>query len=579
MKLFNKLWALALAGAAGFAACEKVGDMPFYANGKPVQLSSSTASLALKSSDANNGVITLNWSNPDYATDSSKVKYLVQVDTAGKNFSNPVTQQINGFRSATLTGRQINNILLGFGGSISTTRKLDMRVVSSYANNNEQYVSNAVSVTATGFNDSSTLTGSATSVKCELNTASTKAITFSWTKSFTDYSGTVSYVMQYDSAGKNFTTPQEIALTAGAFAKDLTQGELNETALNEKVEGGKTGKIQYRIKATTDKGTIVYSNAWDVTIESYVPILRFYMPGSYQQETGNGNNWDPATAPELIRDLRPGLLNAMYYTYIYLPAGAMFKFTQGRSWDVNYGGTGNILAPNGQDLSVPVAGVYRITIDRVNMRYNISLGRMGFVGGATGANWEPGNTFPNYAMGHLGNNLFLGVTDLAAGEWKLIDRNQWNDGSNSVAETRSYGSAGGSGSTMVVNDRNFPSVATPGRYRVIWDGRDPNNIKYEISAATEMRVVGDGISGVNAWDPGSSPAMTYQGSGIWRITLNLVGGKDIKFLAGNAWGAFDYEDAGNGKIKWDGGPNFKTPATSGTYTITLNEQTGTYSIN
>ena len=131
------------------------------------------------------------------------------------------------------------------------------------------------------------------------------------------------------------------------------------------------------------------------------------------------------------------------------------------------------------------------------------------------------------------------------------------------------------------------SNSRAGRYRVIWDGRDVNNVKYEMSSATEMRVVGDGINkaGVNDWDPGSSPQMTYSGNGVWTITLALKAGKDIKFLAGNAWGAFDYEDAGAGtgagvrKIKWEGGDNFKTPATAGTYTITLNEKTQTVTIN
>jgi hypothetical protein len=52
--------------------------------------------------------------------------------------------------------------------------------------------------------------------------------------------------------------------------------------------------------------------------------------------------------------------------------------------------------------------------------------------------------------------------------------------------------------------------------------------------------------------------MTYAGNGKWTITLNLIGNKEIKFLSGNDWGAFDYEDAGNGKIRWDGSDNFKT---------------------
>jgi starch-binding outer membrane protein SusE/F len=325
----------------------------------------------------------------------------------------------------------------------------------------------------------------------------------------------------------------------------------------------------------------------NVTIASYVPILRFYLPGGYQGSTGNGNDWDPGSAPELVRDMRSSALNQLYYIYMYLPAGAEFKVTQGRSWDINYGGSGGNLSSGGANLSVATAGFYRISVDRVNMKYDIREGRMGFVGGATGAGWTPPNVFPTYGMGLAANNLFVGLTDFTTGGWKLIDHNDWNNGDISVLNARSYGSTGGSGSTLLVNDANMPDIATAGRYRVIWDGRNVDNIKYEMSPATEMRVVGNGIQGVPDWTPASSPQMTYAGDGVWTITLNLVSGKDIKFLAGNDWGAFDYEDNSGGstatgtarKIKWEGGDNFKTPTVSGSYTITLNEKTQTVTIN
>jgi hypothetical protein len=102
-----------------------------------------------------------------------------------------------------------------------------------------------------------------------------------------------------------------------------------------------------------------------------------------------------------------------------------------------------------------------------------------------------------------------------------------------------------------------------------------------------MRVVGDGITGVPAWNPGASPQMTYVGAGVWTISIALEANKDIKFLAGNNWGAFDYEDASGGsqsvgtprRIRWESGNNFKTPTTARTYTITLNENLQTVTIN
>jgi hypothetical protein len=430
-------------------------------------------------------------------------------------------------------------------------------------------------------------TSSATTVTGTLANAAQNALTFSWTPSFKGYSGTITYTVQYDSAGKNFASPQEIAGGVSVFNKALTQGELNQTALNENVAGGTAGKIEYRVKATTTQGAIAYSNAVAVTINTYIPLLRFYMPGGYQGATGNGVDWDPPTAPEFIRDLRTGALNKLYYMYIYLPANAEFKISQGRSWTTSFGGSGGNLSASGGNLTVASAGFYRISIDATNMKYDIREGRMGFVGGATGAGWTPPNVFPNYAMGLAATNLFVGVTDFTVDGWKLIDHNDWNNGDLTVTNARSYGATGASGTSLEVNGANMPNITTAGRYRVIWDGRNVNDVKYEMSSATQMRVVGDGINqaGVNDWDPPTSPQMTYSGNGVWTISIALKAGKDFKFVAGGAWGAFDYEDAGAGtgagvrKIKWEGGDNFKTPATAGTYTITLNEKTQTVTIN
>lgn len=587
MKLINKFLFLAVFVALILSACKKVDDLPYYDNGTAVTLTSSKSAVTPTPADSLADVVTFSWTNPEYATDTSNYKFVVEIDSTGRNFSQKVTKTVMGSLNTSFTGKELNDILLNYGFTLGNSYELDVRVVSSYENNNEQYTSNVVKLSVTAYEDPSVLTASASTVSPTLATSADNAIDFSWTPSFNGYSGTVTYTLEYDSATKNFSNPQEIAVGPSMYNKSLNNGEINETALNVGIKGETAGSVQYRLKAATALGAISYSEPVTILVNAYTPILRFYLPGGYQAATSNGNNWDPGTAPEFIRDLRSEVLNDLYYMYIWLPAGAEFKVTQGRSWDVNYGGAGGDLSSSGPNLSVTNAGFYRISISRKNMKYEIREGRMGFVGGATGAGWNPPGVFPNYAMGAAATNLFVGITDLGSGGWKLIDNNAWNNGSNTYNETRSYGTGGNSGSTLQVNGDNFNDVAAAGRYRVIWDGRDVNNIKYEISPATEMRVVGDGIQGVNAWDPGASPQMTYNGNGIWTITLTLIGGKDIKFLAGNDWGAFDYEDNSGGitatgtprAIKWESGANFKTPVTTGSYTITLNEYAQTVTIN
>ena len=584
IKLLSLGWVLVLT----VLACTKVADLPFYDKGSAVTLSSSFATVVSTQADSNRNVVSFTWTNPKHGTDSANYKFVLSIDSAGRNFSREVTKTVMGARSTALTGRELNNILLNYGFAVGRPHSLDVKVTSSYGNNNERLESNVLRITVTPFDDPAVFTTQNATISPTLAVSNNPGNTFTWSRSFPGYTGNITYTLQYDSAGKNFASLREFPVGANLLTVTLTNFEMNETALNEGVAGGTTGKIDYRVKAVTAQGAVSFSNAASVTINTYIPILRFYMPGSYQSATGNGSNWTPGDAPELIRDIRPEAMNKLYYIYLYLPANSEFKVTQGRSWDINYGGTNNNLAPGGANFSVSTAGVYRISIDRANMRYDIREGRMGFVGGATGANWNPGASFPDYAMGHPERNLFVGLTNLnSAGGWKLIDNNGWNSGDITASNARSYGANGGSGSTMQVNGPNMPDVSATGRYRVIWDGRDVNNIKYEISPATEMRVVGNGITGVSDWNPGASPQMTYVSSGVWTISIALDANEDIKFLAGNAWGAFDYEDASGGsqstgsprRIKWDGGPNFKTPATAGPYTITLNENTQTVTIN
>jgi starch-binding outer membrane protein SusE/F len=587
MKKILAIFSIVSGVALLFAACTKVEDLPYYEEGNAVTLTSSKTAVAPAPADSLTNMIAFSWTNPDYASDANTFKYVLEIDSAGRNFTKKVSKIVTGSLTTSFTGKELNAMVLSYGFRLGVPFTLEARVISSYGNNNERYTSNVITFAITPYNDPSVLTTANTSVTGTLATAGQLSNTFSWTTSFNGYTGNVTYTLQYDSAGKNFVAPQEIPVGVNLYSKALTQGEMNETALNSGIPGGNSGKVEYRLKATTAQGAIAYSNVVNVTIQSYLPILRFYMPGSYQGATGNGTNWTPGDAPELIRDTRSAALNKLYYIYIYLPGGSEFKVTQGRAWDVNYGGSGGNLAQNGANFSVPTSGFYRISIDRANMKYDIREGRMGFVGGATGAGWTPPNVFPNYALGNSATNLFVGLTDFTTGGWKLIDNNDWNNGDITAVNARSYGATGGSGSTLEVNGANMPDITTAGRYRVIWDGRNVDNIKYEMSPATQMRIVGNGIQGVPDWNPGASPQMTYSGNGVWTITVTLVAGRDIKFLAGNDWGAFDYEDNSGGstatgtprKIKWEGGDNFKTPVVTGSYTITLDEKAQTVTIN
>lgn len=559
------------------AACRKMENITTHGEGTAVSLTADKTAVTATPADANTEVIKFSWTSPNYATDTTNYKFILEIDSVGKNFANKFTKEVIANRSIGLTGAEINNIVLNYGFAIGVAHSLEARIVSSYTNNNEQYKSNTVTFSVTPYTDPSTLTADATSVVGTLATADNQAITLSWTPSFTGYTGMITYTLEYDSATKNFANAKTMAVDAG-LSQILKVSQVNAHTMDVGVAGGSIGKIQYRIKATTAQGAVAYSNPVDVTVTTYVPFYNMYLVGSI-------NGWNINAPLEMVSDRGAGRWGKVFYSYIYLSATDEFKIAETvGDWGSAYGntgGSGGIYTTGfnqGGNFSVPSAGIYRITLDKNAGMVYVQQKQVGVVGGMQG--WNPST--PNYG-GLLQRDKFIIITNSATtDEFKFHDGPDWDN--STPAKARYWGK------TTAPNELVEPgdNLVAPGsvRTRAVWDGTDPQKLKYELSPANEMRVVGNGIdqAGVNDWDPGSSPQMAYQGNGIWTITLTLKAAKEIKFLAGDAWGAFDYEDAGAGaatgerKIKWDGGPNFSTPDAAGTYTITLNEYTGTVTI-
>ena len=150
MKLLHKITALAL-GATMFAACDKVDDLPMYNNGSAIALSASATTLAPSATDSLKTVLTLNWTNPKYAQDSAKYKYVVEIDSAGRNFSKAAQWVITGSMTTGFTAKQLNTTMLAWGFEFNKAYDLDLRVISSYGNNNERLPSNIIKLKATPY--------------------------------------------------------------------------------------------------------------------------------------------------------------------------------------------------------------------------------------------------------------------------------------------------------------------------------------------------------------------------------------------------------------------------------------------
>lgn len=134
-----------------YSACNKVGDLPSYGNGEAVQLSSSVSAVAAAPADSLSTVVNFTWTNPKYAQDSSLYKFIVEIDSTGRNFAKEVTKTVTGAFSTSMTAKELNTILLGFGFSFNTQYTIDVKVTSSYGNNNEKYTSNTIQLQVTPY--------------------------------------------------------------------------------------------------------------------------------------------------------------------------------------------------------------------------------------------------------------------------------------------------------------------------------------------------------------------------------------------------------------------------------------------
>jgi starch-binding outer membrane protein SusE/F len=134
-----------------FTACEKVDALPKYKNGAAPSLSASVEQLAPMPADSLNAAVMFSWTNPGYSSDSTSYKYLVEIAPAGTQFAKAAVRKISGVLSTTYTAKEINDILLANGYSFGVAYDMDVRVTSSYANNNEQLLSNVKTLKMTPY--------------------------------------------------------------------------------------------------------------------------------------------------------------------------------------------------------------------------------------------------------------------------------------------------------------------------------------------------------------------------------------------------------------------------------------------
>ena len=148
--MFKKIFPVCFLVIAIFA-CNRKEDLTTFNDGSAVVLTASASTLAPTATDSLATVLRFNWTNPNYATDSTANKYILQIDSVNKNFANANTRTLISARTTSFIGKDLNKILLDRGYALNVPVDMEVRVISSYGNNNERYNSNVLRLRVTPY--------------------------------------------------------------------------------------------------------------------------------------------------------------------------------------------------------------------------------------------------------------------------------------------------------------------------------------------------------------------------------------------------------------------------------------------
>lgn len=413
-------------------------------------------------------------------------------------------------------------------------------------------------------------------------TSTTDFYNFKWQKSVAATGGpAVKYRVVFDVEGGDFSEPI-FSIASDNNGSDsslkMTYKQLSDSLDdNGHADLSKENRMIWTVQAISGSWTQManYTNAMNILRQ-----VRFYVVGKI---AGWPSEWNINDPMQLIPDKAPGRYAKVFYAYLKLKAGNEFKFFKTKGdWGSGYG---PVSGSNGEyetgynqgsgNFTITTDGVYRVTIDLSANKVYIQNNQPGVIGIPE---WNTDNILRGYAVDH--NKFMILVNSNANQEFKFNDGNNWDE--SGPGKTRVFGQEKEKPlGTMTSPGDNMKAPGSPVS-RLVWDGSDPQSLKY-VAEAAQMFLIGDATAG--GWDNNGAnlPQLTYQGNGIWKGTnIPLEGGKQFKFIFKKGTWDFNYGSTGSepapltGDIR-EGGANIGV-VTTGNYTVEIDEYKRTYKV-
>ncbi len=160
MKHILKLLTGIMIAAIILPACKKDENKVYFEGGMaPFLTASATGPLTLLKDDKDKPAVTFSWTNPNYqfntGISSQNVTYILQVDSAGKNFSSSKMQEqsIDQALSVALTVRDLNQFPTRMELQFGQFHTLEFRVKSTLKNGTVPLYSNVITIRINNYLD------------------------------------------------------------------------------------------------------------------------------------------------------------------------------------------------------------------------------------------------------------------------------------------------------------------------------------------------------------------------------------------------------------------------------------------
>jgi len=425
----------------GFAACVKKEANTYFANGTAPVLTASATTVTATPADSLTNVLSFSWTNPKYATDSATELYIIEIDSAGHGFAQPDTIIVAGALSDSISAKQLNNIVLGLGGAFGVSYTAEVRVVSSYGNNNQQLMSNSLTLTITPY------------VVPPKVTPPGGALFLIGSATADGWTNPVPTMTQQFREIDSVTYSDTFYLAAnGAYDFLPVNGSwtVKYNVASSSVQGlSSGGAFQYSTGAGNDIPGPSTTGLYSITVNfqtgifTITPVQAFaslYVPGDYQ-------GWTPASAPTLASDTA----NGSYQGYVDITTTGGFKFTNQPNWNgTSYGdtaanGESGILSSSGNNLNIAATGYYFLQANTTNLTWTSTATTWSLIGDFNSWNADVPMTYS------ASTGVWTGtITAAAAGGFKMRANDNWN---------LAYGTGGPAHSLTSNSGGNIPITA------------------------------------------------------------------------------------------------------------------------